>query len=165
MQMKCGLATSFASAQPNRGMLIRHRRQLDSAHGFCAEFSGRQGQSRRIFAGVPECACHSCGVCESPRSLGDSVHSIIAHSVMVPPSPSVLSRKVDLRVHNPHMPCQCIVARKSLFLNTQCTANFLLAPVVNGVFVSCQVVRTRKNGVARLPGRWVDALALVGPRL
>lgn len=60
-----------------------------------------------------------------------------------------------------HVTCQCIVAGESLFLDTQCAANFLLARVVNRVFVPGKIVRTGEDRAARLAGSGVDALTFV----
>jgi len=64
-----------------------------------------------------------------------------------------------------HVACQCVVARKSFLLDTECAAYLLLARIVYRVLVTGEVIGTRKYGVARLAGRGVDALTLVGSRL
>jgi hypothetical protein len=42
------------------------------------------------------------------------------------------------------------------------TPNFLLPRVVNGVLVTCKVIRPRKDGIARFARAWVYALTFVG---
>ena len=91
--------------------------------------------------------------------------SLGLRSVVVTSASAMLSGKVDLGMHYAHMACQCIIARESLFLDTKCTANLLLARVVDSVLVTGQVIGPRKHGVAGFAGGRVDALTLVGSRL
>lgn len=65
-------------------------------------------------------------------------------------------------VAHAEVPCKGVVPTERLLLRAQVTAHLLLARVVDGVLVPCEVVRPREDGVARLPSRGVDALALVG---
>lgn len=64
-----------------------------------------------------------------------------------------------------HVAGQSIIARERLFLDAQCTANLLLAYIVNRILVSGKIIRTREDRVARLARCRVDSLALVRPRL
>lgn len=64
-----------------------------------------------------------------------------------------------------HVSRQRIVARERLGFIAQCTADLLLAYVVNRVLMSCEIVWTREDCVARFACGGVDALALVRPRL
>lgn len=124
MQIGCGLATAFEICivgtrdAPSTG--------LDSAHAV-----------RRIFRvsqfGAMRCEVHIVVVESSQPFWNVRVmatrcvdldgnrstprHVVVSHSVMVPPTPSVLAREVDFRMHNPHVPCECITARKSLLLD------------------------------------------------
>jgi hypothetical protein len=101
----------------------------------------------------------------APRTLGSRQNPMPnARSITTTARP-VLAREVHLRVHNSHMPCQCIVAREGLLLNTECTAHLLLASVVDSVLVTSKVVWSREDRVARLARCGVDALTLVRPRL
>jgi hypothetical protein len=104
--------------------------------------------------------------CGPPRASANSViQSESESSIMVSSAPAMLSRKVHLWMHNAHVPRQCIVARKSLLLGTQCTADLLLAAVVNRVLVPGEIVRTGEHSVAWLAGCGVNALTFVRTRL
>lgn len=46
---------------------------------------------------------------------------------------------------------QRIVPAECLLLSTQMTPHFLLARIVDGVLMSCEIVWARENGVARFP--------------
>jgi len=59
----------------------------------------------------------------------------------------VLSGEVESGMDDTHMPRQGIVAREGLFLSAYCTADLLLASVVDGVFVSGKVVWPREDGI------------------
>lgn len=59
------------------------------------------------------------------------------------------------------MPRQRVVPRKGLLLGAEVTADLLLACVVDGILVAGEVVGAREDGVARLAGGGVDALAFV----
>jgi len=63
------------------------------------------------------------------------------------------------------MPGECIIPRKRLLLGAQVTADLDLASVVDRVFVSGEIVGAREDGVARLAGAGIDALAFVRTRL
>jgi len=77
----------------------------------------------------------------------------------------MLSRKIDLGMHDAHMPRQRIAAAEGLLLGAQLAAYLLLLCIVNGILVSREIVRSREDGVARLAGARVDAVASVGPGL
>ena len=100
-----------------------------------------------------------------PRTLGFRQNLLPSACLITTTTRPVLTREVNLRVHNAHVPCQCIVAREGLLLNTKCTAHLLLASIVNGVLVTGKVVWSREDRVARLARCGVDALTLVRPRL
>ena len=68
-------------------------------------------------------------------------------------------------MHDPHVPSECVIARKRLFLNTQRAPDFLFSRVVDSVLVPGEIIRPREDGAAGLAGSWIDALALVGARL
>jgi len=76
-----------------------------------------------------------------------------------------LSWPVHFGMYDPHMSGQSIASRECLFFDTQMTSDLHLAVVVDGIFVPCQIVRTRENRVAWFPSGRVDALALVGALL
>jgi len=113
----------------------------------------------RLFWNVRDSAAEA----RPPRKT--TAHAIGSCSVVVTSAPAVLSGEVDLRMHDTHVACQCVVARKSFLLDTECAAYLLLARIVYRVLVTGEVIGTRKYGVARLAGRGVDALTLVGSRL
>jgi hypothetical protein len=89
------------------------------------------------------------------------VRSRSISDVVVPSSFAMLARKVNLGMDDAHVAGQSIIAREGLFLNAQCTANFLLAHVVNRVFVSGEIVRPREHDVSWLAGGRIPPLALV----
>ena len=80
-------------------------------------------------------------------------------------SSTTLSVGLDFWVDNTHVARKRVVARKGLLLTTHRTPHLLLAVVVDGVLVACEVVRPREDGVARLVGGGVDPRALVRSRL
>jgi len=55
-------------------------------------------------------------------------------------SSTALAVCLDFGVDNAHVPSQRIIAREGLLLATKWATDLLLAVVVNGVFVSCEVV-------------------------
>lgn len=63
------------------------------------------------------------------------------------------------------MPSKSIASGEGLLLLAKRTPNFLLADVMDRVFVSGEIVRTREDGVARFPCRRVGPLTLVRTRL
>ena len=63
------------------------------------------------------------------------------------------------------MPGERIIPGKCLLLRAQVTPYLDLASVVNGVFVSGEIVGAREDGVAWLAGTGIDALAFVRARL
>jgi len=73
----------------------------------------------------------------------------------------MLAREIDLRMNNAHVTSERIIPRKGLLLDAQRTSHLLLARVVNGVLMTSQVVRSRKDSVAWLSGCGIDALAFV----
>jgi hypothetical protein len=64
------------------------------------------------------------------------------------------------RVHHSQVPCERIVPAEGLLLGAQRTVHLLLARVVDGVFVSREIVRPGEDGIARLSGRRIDSPAL-----
>jgi len=77
----------------------------------------------------------------------------------------MLTGEINFRVYNAHMPRQRIVTAERLLLDTKRTTDFLLAYVVNCIFMSGEVVRPGEDGVAGLARGGVDALAFVWTRL
>jgi hypothetical protein len=65
-------------------------------------------------------------------------------------------------MYDSQVPRERIVPAEGLLLGAQWAVHLLLARVVDGVLVSCQVVRPGENGVAWLSGRRIDSLALFG---
>lgn len=57
----------------------------------------------------------------------------------------LLAWPVNFGVHYPHVPCQGIIARESLFLGAQMTADLLLAGIVDRVFVPRKIVGSGEN--------------------
>lgn len=62
-------------------------------------------------------------------------------SVVATASPAMLAGEVDVRMYDAHVAGEGIVAREGLFLLAERAPHFLLADVVDGVFMSSQVVR------------------------
>jgi len=74
---------------------------------------------------------------------------------------SVLARELNIRVTNSVVSRKRISATKRLLLRTQIAVHLLLLGVVDRILVSCQVVRPREDGIARLARAWVDAVTTV----
>ena len=74
---------------------------------------------------------------------------------------SGLAWEIDFWVHNPHVPGERIVSRERLLLGTVLTPDLLLSRIVNSVLVSRKIVWSRKDGVAWLSSRRIDALTFV----
>lgn len=70
-----------------------------------------------------------------------------------------------LGMHHAQVSGKRVVPTERLLLGADGTVYLLLAGVVYGVLVACQIVWPREDGVTRLSGRGVDSLALVRPRL
>lgn len=77
----------------------------------------------------------------------------------------VLDWKIDLRMYDAHVTGEGIATRKCLLLRTKVAAHLLLGIVVNCILVTSEVVGAGEDGVARLAGLWVDAVAAVRPCL
>jgi len=84
-------------------------------------------------------------------------------------SPLVPARSTSAFLHidvvgmaHSEMSGERIISAECLLLGTQMTPHLLLSCIMNCIFVSREIVRSRKDGVARLPRRGVDPLALVG---
>lgn len=60
-----------------------------------------------------------------------------------------------------HMASKRIIARKGLFFSAQMASDFLLAYVVDGVFVAGEIIRSGEDGVAWFARGRIDALAPV----
>jgi len=82
-----------------------------------------------------------------------------------PTASSVLARELNIRVTDSVVSGQCIGATECLLFGTQIAVHLLLLGVVDGILVPCQVVRPRKDGIARLARAWVDAVTAVGSGL
>lgn len=91
--------------------------------------------------------------------------SEISISIVATTAPTMLSGEIDLRMDDTHVPRQRIIAAECLLLDAKCAADFLLAGIVNCVFMSGEVIGSREDGVARLAGGGVNALTLVWARL
>ena len=96
-------------------------------------------------------------------TLKNSNHDISKDQLVVPAAS--LALKVDLRVHNPHVPRQSIVPAKCLLFTTELTPDLLLLTIVDSILVPREVVWPAEDGIARLAGTWIDARALVGSSL
>src|SRR5467141_1567987 len=60
----------------------------------------------------------------------------LPHPLLPPFLPSLLTRPINFRVYNAHVPCKCIVPRKGFLLRTEMTTDLLLAGIVYGIFVT-----------------------------
>jgi hypothetical protein len=67
-----------------------------------------------------------------------------------------------LRMNDSQVPRERIVPAEGFLLGAQRAVHLLLARVVDGVFVSCQVVGPGEDCVTWLSGRRIDSLALCG---
>lgn len=86
-------------------------------------------------------------------------------SIVVPSAAPVLSREVYLWMDDSHVSGESVIPGEGLFLGAERTPDLLLADVVDRVFVPCEIVRPREDGIAGLACRRVDTLALVRPGL
>ena len=77
----------------------------------------------------------------------------------------MLTGEIYFRVDDAHMPRQRIVATECFLFDAKRAADFLLACVVNRIFVSGEVVRPGEDSVAGLAGSGVNALTFVRTRL
>lgn len=50
------------------------------------------------------------------------------------------TREVDIGMHNTHMTSKSIIPAECLFLGAVLTSNLLLAIIVNGILVTCEIV-------------------------
>jgi len=76
-------------------------------------------------------------------------------------SASSLSKLDVFRMTNTEVPGESIVSTEGFLLCTQMTADFLLPRIVNCIFVSCEIVRPRENGVAGFASGGVNSFAFV----
>lgn len=88
-----------------------------------------------------------------------------SHSIVITSALAMLTGEIYLRVDDSHMPRQRIVAAECLLLYAKRAADFLLACVMDCIFVSGEVVRPGEDGVAGLAGGGVNALTFVRTRL
>jgi len=73
----------------------------------------------------------------------------IGNSYSVSTSPAPVLGQINMsRMADPEMPGESIVPTKCLLLGTQMTPHLLLPRIVDGVFVSCEIVWSRENCVA-----------------
>jgi len=72
-------------------------------------------------------------------------------SVMAASPAPALARKLDFWMANSEVSRQSVIPAKSLLLCAYVTAYFLLSRIVDRVFMSCEIVRTREDCVTWLP--------------
>jgi len=60
---------------------------------------------------------------------------------------------------------ESVVPAESLLLGTEVTPHLLLSRIVDGVFVSCEIVGSRENSIAGFAGGGIDPLTFVRPIL
>lgn len=89
---------------------------------------------------------------------------MVADSSLFSPA-TLFARPIHFGVHNTHVSGKRIIAAKCLLLGTEMTPHFLLACVVDGIFMTGQIIRPGENRVAGLPSRRVDSLTAVGTSL
>ena len=77
------------------------------------------------------------------------------------PAIPVLAREVDFRMHHPHMPGKTVVSSEFLLLNTKRTTDLLLISIMDGVFMSREIIWPPEDCIATLASGWIDALAFV----
>lgn len=122
----------------------------------------RQRRHRWIFFLLPKdpALLHCCvlHLLSSPDSI-----SIFSTFPLVPAGSTSAFLHVDVvGMAHSEMSGERIIPAECLLLGTQMTPHLLLSCIMNCIFVSREIVRSRKDGVARLPRRGVDPLALVG---
>jgi len=110
-------------------------------------------------------ACRQCTTDLERIAQVPGTGSASSHSIVITSALAMLTGEIYLRVDDPHMPRQRIVAAECLLLDAKRAADFLLACVVNCIFVSGEVVGPGEDGVAGLAGGGVNALTFVRTRL
>lgn len=73
----------------------------------------------------------------------------------------MLDWKIDFGMDDAHVTSESVAARECLLLGTKMAAHLLLGIVVNCILVASEVVGAGEDGVARLAGLWIDAVAAV----
>ena len=73
----------------------------------------------------------------------------------------MLSREFNIRVTHAVVPSECVRPAERLLIGTELAPDFLLASIVDGVFVPGKVVGSREERVTGLSGARVDAVAPV----
>jgi hypothetical protein len=96
----------------------------------------------------------------SYRSKADEADTRVP-SVACTASSTMLAREINIRMNDTHVPGESVAPGEGLLLVAKRTPDFLLADVVDRVFVSSEIIRTSENGVARLPRRRIGSLTLV----
>ena len=69
--------------------------------------------------------------------------------------------KLDFWVTHAIVPGEGIGSAERLLVGAEIAAHFLLSCVVYRILVASKIVGPREDSIARLPGAWIDALALV----
>ena len=77
----------------------------------------------------------------------------------------MLADPIHVGVYNTHVSSQGVITREGLFFRAQVAPYLELARIVDRVLMTCQVVRPREDRVARLAGRWIDAVTAMGTGL
>jgi hypothetical protein len=81
-------------------------------------------------------ACRQCTTDLERITQGPGTGPASSHSVVITSALAMLTGEIYLWVDNPHVPRQRIIAAECLLLYAKRAANFLLACVVNCIFVS-----------------------------
>lgn len=112
----------------------------------------------------------STGGCGSgttrPHQPGQTIlpRSLRPHLISSSSAPT-LSQVDMLWMTNSKMSREGIVSTECFLLGTEVTANLLLSCIMNSIFVACEIVRSREDGVAGFAGGRVRAFAFMGPVL
>jgi len=98
-----------------------------------------------------------CNGCLSFRNGPEPPNSLAA----VTPTPALLAVEFDIGVTHAIVSSECVCPAECLFVGAQVAAHLLLARIVNRIFMPCQVVGPREDGIAGLASTRVDAVAPV----
>lgn len=73
----------------------------------------------------------------------------------------MLAWEFHVRMAYPVMPGKSVCAAECLLFRTKVASHLLLAGVVDGIFVTCEIVGSGEDSVARLVRAWVDSITTV----
>ena len=107
-------------------------------------------------------------MCQKPSLLGNSFSKtpcvlglLPSNLSALPPTSALLAREFATWVADAVMPSECVRPAERLYVGAEMTPVLSLACIVNCILVACKIVGPREDGVARIPGAWVNTVAQV----